>query len=491
MAKLINQARQALEEPRRRFFISLLELDRIEKVNLLNLARATALEQEAQSLVSSLLVGDMNAPGRLEQLQSEGKPRDLLNEEVMEHLRKRGYVVKAADQNWQFMSQPFAAFVLETLTGKNRLEDQPTDVVISLLSSDDRSIRTMFRSRGARILTAEKPLPPDLRAEFLDRFNQYVECVVHGKGENSPELVFHNADEVGNFILTQFTSVAIKRYLQNPPDKCTVFFLVDEALQEIPWELMLEAAYVGEIPFRVGRSIVSLQQAQNTRPPVRGSSHVKTLLIGDPTDDLEDARYEIQYLERMLRYDRRFDEPEILVGSKECQRMRILNALSSGKYGLVHYSGHSVFRGAQSAWQVADGFLTTDMLTNAIQMAPPAMIFSSSCSSAAAAGVNKPVYEDQTFDLPGAFLQAGVETYLGSLWNVDSRAAGQFVEKFYAAFLNGRYNLGECLRRAKWALKPEQRDKQNDWLAFMLYGDPHVYPHDLFPLFNMQDTRRR
>jgi CHAT domain-containing protein len=119
------------------------------------------------------------------------------------------------------------------------------------------------------------------------------------------------------------------------------------------------------------------------------------------------------------------------------------------------------------------------------------MIFSSSCSSAATEGFHTPVYEDQTFDLPGAFLQAGVETYLGSLWDVDSTAARKFVEKFYLAFLDGRYNLGESVRRAKWAIKPDQREQQNDWLAFILFGDPHIFPKDLFPLFNLQNSQKR
>jgi O-acetyl-ADP-ribose deacetylase (regulator of RNase III) len=488
LSRLLNRTRQVLEEPRRQFFTSLMEINSKQKINLYNLARATALEHESRSIISSLMAGDINAPGRLEQLQEEGMPRDQLEEGVMEVLRRRGYVVKGTDQNWQLMSQPFAAFVLETLSGKNRLEDRPTDVVISLLTGEANSIRTMFRSRGARILTAQKPLNADFKAEFLNQYRQYIDCVVHGSGDTENEVIFHNADEVGNLILTQFTSVGIKRYLQNPPETCTVLFLVDEVLQEIPWELMLEAAYVGEIPFRVGRSIVSMQPAQNTRPPIRGSSHVKALLIGDPTGDLEDAEYEIEYLEKLLEGDSRFVEPVVLLGKKECGRMNILKELSSGRYGLVHYSGHSVFRGSQSAWHVGDGYLTNELLTNAIQMAPPAMIFSSSCSSARSEGIHSPVYEDQTFDLPGAFLQAGVETYIGSLWNVESKAAREYVEFFYSAFLDGRHNLGECVRRAKWALKQVQREQQNDWLAFILFGDPHIFPHDLFPLFKLQSS---
>ena len=50
---------------------------------------------------------------------------------------------------------------------------------------------------------------------------------------------------MGNFILTQFTTSEIKRYLQYPPPECTILFEVDDALKDIPWELMLETAYAG------------------------------------------------------------------------------------------------------------------------------------------------------------------------------------------------------------------------------------------------------
>jgi CHAT domain-containing protein len=122
-------------------------------------------------------------------------------------------------------------------------------------------------------------------------------------------------------------------------------------------------------------------------------------------------------------------------------------------------------------------------------MAPPAFVFSSSCESAVAGELQPITYENQSFDLPGAFLQAGVEAYIGTLWQVDATAARLFSEKFYEAFLSGAEDgdgepsLGECLRRAKWALKQqEERNDQINWLSFILYGDPHLHPSDLFPL---------
>ena len=288
--------------------------------------------------------------------------------------------------------------------------------------------------------------------------------------------------QVGNFILTQFTTSEIKRYLQYPPPECTILFEVDDALKDIPWELMLETAYPGQIAFRVGRRVIG-QQPDVISRVVRGTGKVKALLIGDPTDDLVEARSEVEWLAERLCDDDRFDEPDVLLGSAKCQPLPILSALGSKQYGLIHYSGHTRFDGYRSAWQLADGkTITTDRLTSALQMGPPAFVFSSSCESAAGGSPAPVRYENQTFDLPSAFLQAGVEAYIGTLWEVEATAARRFVVDFYEAFLDGAGNLGECLRRAKQARKEDgQSADRINWLSFILYGDPHLTPGDLFP----------
>ena len=201
----------------------------------------------------------------------------------------------------------------------------------------------------------------------------------------------------------------------------------------------------------------------------------------------------VRELEEQLRKDGRF-EPVVRIGSENCTRSRLLRDLGSGQYGLIHYSGHSKFDGYRSAWQLKHGHsITTNKLTSALQMQPPALVFSSSCESAEAGEPGLALYEFQTFDLPSAFLEAGVEAYVGALWEVEASAAYEFVKAFYEAFLSGE-NLGECLRCAKWASKQyEQARLRSDdhriainWLAFVLHGDPYTMPGDLFPALRKQ-----
>src|SRR4029079_16399913 len=109
----------------------------------------------------------------------------------------------------------------------------------------------------------------EIRDKFMESFRSCINHLLHASRNPAPG-VFDSLEKVASFILTYFTTSAIKTYLQNPPKDATILLTVDDALKDIPWELMLEAAYGGDIPFRVGRSIVSEQAPHSIKPPVRG-----------------------------------------------------------------------------------------------------------------------------------------------------------------------------------------------------------------------------
>ncbi|MCE7980024.1 MAG: CHAT domain-containing protein [Caldilinea sp. CFX5] len=490
----------AIDKPRREFFEQLIALATpTDLENLKKLAKAIAMDEERQALIPDLTKGDAKACARFVELGAEGDPRRLLDEKTLGLLKDRGYLiidgtqvdVAQADvaQTVQFMAKPFAAWVIDYFGLRHAREKagQPTDLEITLFNVAEPPaapvVRTMVRGRGARVATAQKELNPDTKRDFLENLGK---CLNHLLNPcRYPDAGWwQDLEQAGNYILNQFTTGDIKRCLQNPHPGATIAFAVDEALKNIPWELMLEATYAGEPPFRVGRSIIG-QQPNIIDEVIRTTDQVRALLIGDPTDDLPRARDEVAWLAARLRQDGRFcvEPADLLMGSAQCQSGPILSALGSRRYGLVHYSGHTHYDGYRSAWQLAAGKrLFTHELTSALQMGPPLFVFSSSCESAVGGAVEPINYEDQTADLPSAFLQAGVEAYIGTLWRVEQEAAHRFVRRFYEAFLSGQANLGECLRRAKWAGKQdEQHSDRINWLSFVLYGDPHLMLGDLFP----------
>jgi hypothetical protein len=488
MARFFQAACNAIEQPRRDFFELLMAVTTPDdREALKTLAQAEQTEEKKRTLVRELRRGEnQNAAAALAKLHAQEDPRKQLNDNALSWLEAQGYVVDVTTQA-HFVAPSFGAWAAGYFGVGRRSEgvEPPEDVQISLLSiAEPRrppAIRTMFRGRGARIVTAQKELRQEDKRDFAEAFGRCISFLLN-RGTTPVEGCLQDVGQVGNFILTQFATSEIKRYLQDPPAECTILFEVDDALKDIPWELMLETAYTGKIPFRVGRRIIG-QQPDVIGRVVRGTGRVKALLIGDPNADLSHARAEVEWLADRLRDDGRFEEPDVLLGAADCQPLRILSALGSKQYGLIHYSGHTKYDGYRSAWQVADGkTITTAQLTGSLQMGPPACIFSSSCESAAGGSPGPVRYENQTFDLPSAFLQAGVEAYIGTLWEVEESAARRFVVEFYEAFLDGAGNLGECLRCAKQARKEDgQAEDLINWLSFILYGDPHVMPGELFP----------
>jgi hypothetical protein len=487
----LQAAAEGTERSRRIFFNSLLTdkaLGELERQNLKNLARAVADEEERQWLLSGLEREEPDAVERWQALLAQDNPRLSLDQTVLKRLERWGYLVNADDRSTaQLMARPFAAWLEEHYRLGDRRQDQPQDVMIGFLNPEPHVVATLFGERGARLLSAQKRLGPDVRDNFVRSFRDCISHLLHPQRNPTPGA-FGDLEQVANFVLAYFTTDAIKSYLQNPPQDATVLLAVDEALKDIPWELLLETGYEGDhpYPFIVGRSIVSRQTPHNIGPIVRGEHKVRALLIGNPTDDLTDAEAEVAWLRNRLLQNGRFEvsDEDVRIGSARCQWLSLLDTLSSGRYGLIHYSGHTTFDGYQSAWHLRDGKITTDLLTSALQNAPPALVFSSSCESGVGAEAQPVEYENQTFDLPSAFLQAGVEAYIGTLWEVNALAARWFVEAFYDAFLSGR-GLGKCLQQAKVAIRGNTY--RTDRLAFILYGDPHASPADLFPALSRQE----
>jgi O-acetyl-ADP-ribose deacetylase (regulator of RNase III) len=482
-------ARSAVAGPRQQLFDELMALlDPEQRAFLRLVARAISSRSEQRTLLAES-THDPDAQRRLSESFEQGIPLAFLDRERLRQLENLGYLIDTGDlAKADFMAASFGTYVTAYfgLGRPSAGQGKPHEVEITLLNPEPRVIRTLFRGSGARIVTATKELRQEDRRAFMENLRQCIDHLLHPVRfpESGP---LRDLDQVGNAILTQFTTGAIKTYLYEPPRGSTIVFEIDEALKGMPWELMLETAYTGEIPFRVGRTVIG-QQAQRIRPPVRGGGRkVKALLIGDPCDDLAAAADEVRALADRLEGDGRF-APVTFIGGEECEREHLLAELGCGEYGLIHYSGHSSYDGYHSAWLLKGGeSITTDVLTSVLQVQPPVLVLSSSCESATADEPQPIVYENQTFDLPSAFLQAGVEAYIGSLWAVDSLAAGHFVDVFYTAFLSGDddLNLGECMRRAKWALK--RYGDHINWPAFVLYGDPHLRTGDLYPVLGRKE----
>lgn len=143
------------------------------------------------------------------------------------------------------------------------------------------------------------------------------------------------------------------------------------------------------------------------------------------------------------------------------------------KYGLIHFAGHGVIDDAnwwRSAFLLApekdgaeDGFLTA--LEAAELELRARLVVLSGCGT----GLGR-LYEGEGLrGLSGAFLAAGAENVLVSLWNVDDRVTAEFMKDFYSFLVSGDAPA-PALARAKTRMIGRGLRNPFYWAPFVLIG---------------------
>lgn len=201
-------------------------------------------------------------------------------------------------------------------------------------------------------------------------------------------------------------------------------------------------------------------------------------------------------------------------GAKPAVLLDALARLLTGRYDIVHFSGHGSFvpdRPELSGWVFADGTLTARELLQLRRA--PWLVMANACWSAA---VPAPVQDGSEVDggtapaaappAPAAattqpragwgrlapvmadeFLRVGVGHFVGTSWRIPDNAARVFASTFYGLLLgtDGTHPVaaGEALRRARSRLYREVRpgadvpEVATAWAAYQHYGEPG----DMFP----------
>lgn len=97
--------------------------------------------------------------------------------------------------------------------------------------------------------------------------------------------------------------------------------------------------------------------------------------------------------------------------------------------------------------------------------------------SACDTGVGKEIKGEGVMSLNTAFLQAGTQTVLASLWKVEDGAAQKLMREFYTGIADRRLTPSQSLRQAQIALANDPRYASPFyWAAFTLQGDVNIRP---------------
>ena len=96
-----------------------------------------------------------------------------------------------------------------------------------------------------------------------------------------------------------------------------------------------------------------------------------------------------------------------------------------------------------------------------------------------------PVYGSGTASIVNAFIEAGAESVVSTLWDVDDRSGGKLMESFYRHLANGE-GRAEALRHAKLDFV-NSGEPPYYWANFQMVGDA-VEP--LYPERKLRVTGR-
>jgi CHAT domain-containing protein len=254
--------------------------------------------------------------------------------------------------------------------------------------------------------------------------------------------------------------------------------LHDREASRVPWEVLR----IGEAHPALGAGLSRRYASESLtvarwRDDRSSTGPLRVLLIVDPTEDLPGAAAEGQALQDLLRArGTTFDVLE----RGEATRARVLAALATGAFDVLHFAGHAFFDAANPG---NGGLLCAGKeILRGADLAGlgtlPALVFCNACEAARVrrrtgrtARPRPPVRllgaRRSMTGIAEAFLSGGVANFMGTHWPVGDDAAFAFSRELYGTLLKGEA-LGDAVlgARRRVAALPSL-----DWADYVLYGN--------------------
>jgi hypothetical protein len=250
----------------------------------------------------------------------------------------------------------------------------------------------------------------------------------------------------------------------------------DREASRVPWEVLRVGGTHPALGAGLSRRYTSdTLSVARWRDDYGASAPLRVLLIVDPTMDLPGAAAEGEALKLLL--GRKSVTLDLLAG-RDATRARIIAALGSGAFDVLHFAGHAFFdaREPEQGGLLCAGkeVLRGDDLASLGNL--PALVF---CNACEAARVRKrtrtKVSPARQFGMhrtmtgiAEAFLAGGVANFLGTHWPVGDDAAFAFSQSLYGSLLTGD-RLGDAVLAARRRL---ESIPTVDWADYVHYGSP-------------------
>lgn len=306
--------------------------------------------------------------------------------------------------------------------------------------------RPVVRAKRAVELEAIRTLCVDL-ARVLNRGSRWAD------GDQGSRAILRRKGEA---LFDTLLPGPVKAALRAAAEVGGELVIDTRGLAFVPWELLHTGfGFVG-LTFAVGRA--DGQSLEHAAPASR------MLVIADPRGDLIGSYYEGLTLRDDLSAAERI---EVDLRSSEVGIADVRELIRD--YDVVHYAGHAepVEPDGERGWWLRDGVLGASAIRElGGGRAFPRLVFVNACRSARV--------EPEAGELPSlaeAFLEAGAQQVIGTVWDVPDEPASGFALAFYAQLMAG-VTVGEAVRHARVTLAERYGEDSVYWAAWVLHGEP-------------------
>ncbi|MDH5718141.1 MAG: CHAT domain-containing protein [Spirochaetia bacterium] len=318
----------------------------------------------------------------------------------------------------------------------------------------------------------------DLIEEFLEELHRVVKIsksLFSLPDENTEKqaIVFQHLNlnkkirEIGETFFRQFLPEPLQSFIKSL-EYAYLFFHIDSKLSSIPLEILHDGqSYLWE-KFYVGKSI---KGQHSSFEEISAKEIINMLIIADPTEDLEWARAEGEFLYERLTSN--FPEKKLnieLVGGSSINKLALLNKIVNKD--IIHYSGHLHYSSspAENGWILYGNKIIRAREIQKTATAP-VLIFSNSCISGIDVTRDNEG-KDWYSNFASSFLKSGKTNYVGTIWEVpDNKPTLEFTLKFYDEILNGAA-IGKALQTSRKYIWDKLDTNDLTWASYLLMGNP-------------------
>lgn len=263
-------------------------------------------------------------------------------------------------------------------------------------------------------------------------------------------------------------------------EQFNIILSLDKTLAYIPWELVYHDGlkrFLCQLP--LGRQVREEYSSFRRGYSDAKDDEIDMLIVANPTGDLPKAEAEGRRLKELIDRSLPTIKAELwerdLVREGSTKSRDIISRLNTGRYEILHYSGHAFFDEVEpkySGWIVD---LKTHEKIEAFRFEntprPPVLVFHNACESGRFQKPDKHTTE-VTSGLAEAFIKSGVNVYVGTMWEVDDEAARVFAETVYERMTADGSDLGEAMVRARKEVLRRFGFAEPTWASYVLYGTP-------------------